>query len=71
MSQDSDERASERFFSVKPLEPAEPRFYIYHGVIHDRETGKHVRTDTPNWLNDDGINEALALLNSLAANQAR
>lgn len=53
-----------------PVVGAPKRFFIEHGIIHDRNTGKHVRTDTPDWLNDDGINEALTLLNTLSAELA-
>lgn len=41
-----------------------PRFFIEHGVIHDRVTGKHVRT-SDNGL-EDGIEECCALLNELS-----
>ena len=43
------------------------RFYISHGVIHDKLTGKHVRTcDCVPPPFDDGIEAACALLNDLA-----
>lgn len=46
-----------------------PRFSIDHGTVHDRETGRHVRTD-PNYgpgkmFLEDGIDECCALLNEL------
>jgi|HubBroStandDraft_4_1064222.scaffolds.fasta_scaffold89757_2 hypothetical protein len=48
---------------------AEQRFFIDHGTIHDRVTGKHVRTD-PDYgpgrtFEEDGIEQCCALLNSL------
>lgn len=43
-----------------------PRFFIDHGVIHDRKTGKHVRTCNCVHPLEDGIEDAVALLNSLA-----
>lgn len=43
-------------------EAPRPRFSIDHGVIHDRVTGRHVRTDEF----ETGIQGALQLLNSLA-----
>ena len=42
----------------------EPRFYIDHGMIHDRDTGKHVTTDGQPPF-EDGIEGALTLLNNL------
>lgn len=46
------------------------RFFIEHGTIHDRKTGRHVRTDPeygPNrTFGEDGIEECCALLNQLA-----
>jgi hypothetical protein len=44
-----------------------PRFFIDHGMIHDRVTGKHVTTapDDQTW-NGQTITETCALLNSLA-----
>ncbi len=42
------------------------RFFIDHGVIHDRETGKHVRTGgNVEGSAEDGIEECCRLLNSL------
>jgi hypothetical protein len=41
------------------------RFFMDHGMIHDRETGKHVTTDDA--LQRGGAAETLALLNELAA----
>lgn len=46
----------------------EPRFYIDHGMIHDRETGKHVVTDGE-WPFEDDLPRVLALLNSLSENR--
>ena len=40
------------------------RFYIDHGVIHDRHTGKHVVTDGEPPF-EDGIEQVCELLNSL------
>jgi hypothetical protein len=48
---------------------SEKRFYIDHGVIHDRVTGKHVRTDGE-WPFDDTVEMVCDLLNSLG-NPAR
>jgi hypothetical protein len=46
----------------------EERFFIDHGVIHDRVTGKHVRTGgNVDGSGEDGIEECCALLNELAA----
>jgi hypothetical protein len=48
-----------------------PRFFIDHGMIHDRVTGKHVDTEPVEY--EEGkfdltpINEACELLNELAA----
>ena len=43
------------------------RFFIDHGVIHDRVTGKHVRTSgNVEDSGEDGIEECVRLLNSLA-----
>lgn len=42
------------------------RFFIDHGQIHDRATGKHVTTDEDSVF-CDGINSALDLLNGLDA----
>lgn len=44
-----------------------PRFFIDHGVIHDRVTGKHVVTDGE-WPFEDDLPRVLALLNSLSEN---
>lgn len=43
----------------------ELRFFIDHGVIHDRETGKHVVTDGE-WPFEDDLPRVLALLNGLS-----
>jgi hypothetical protein len=53
---------------------ADERFFIDHGTIHDRVTGRHVRTD-PDFgpgrkFEEDGIEECCALLNSLVADEA-
>jgi hypothetical protein len=48
-------------------EAPQPRFFVDHGVIHDRATGKHVRTCDCMGPFDDGIEAACALLNSLAS----
>ena len=42
-----------------------PRFFIDHGVIHDRLTGKHVRSCDCMKPIEDGAEEACALLNKL------
>lgn len=42
----------------------EPRFYIDHGVIHDRVTGKHVVTDGQPPF-EDSLEQVLGLLNEL------
>lgn len=42
------------------------RFFIDHGQIHDKVTGKHVTTDEDSVF-CDGINSALELLNGLDA----
>ena len=47
------------------LHPEAPRFSIDHGVIHDRNTGKHVRTCNCLHPLEDGVDAALALLNEL------
>jgi hypothetical protein len=44
----------------------EPRFFIDHGMIHDRVTGKHVTTDG-NLPFEDGVDQVCFLLNSLTA----
>jgi len=42
------------------------RFFIDHGVIHDRLSGKHVRTDgTPPF--DDSVEQVCAFLNGLSS----
>jgi hypothetical protein len=41
------------------------RFFIDHGMIHDRATGKHVTTDEDSVF-CDGANACCALLNELA-----
>jgi hypothetical protein len=43
----------------------ELRFFIDHGMIHDRQTGKHVTTE-PDSPFCDGIERCCELLNSLA-----
>lgn len=43
----------------------EPRFFIDHGVVHDRVTGKHVTTE-PDSAFCDGIESCCELLNALA-----
>lgn len=43
---------------------SEPRFFIDHGMIHDRLTGKHVTTE-PDSAFCDGIVKCCELLNSL------
>jgi hypothetical protein len=43
----------------------EPRFFVDHGVIHDRATGKHVVTDGE-WPFEDDLPRVLALLNGLS-----
>lgn len=43
----------------------EPRFFIDHGKIHDRVTGKHVTTDLDSQF-CDGIISCCELLNALA-----
>jgi hypothetical protein len=51
-----------------------PRFFIDHGMIHDRLTGKHVSTEVIEY--DEGkfdtspVDDACALLNSLASHTA-
>jgi uncharacterized coiled-coil protein SlyX len=45
------------------------RFFIDHGQIHDRVTGRHVTTDEDSVF-CDGINSALELLNGLDARLA-
>jgi hypothetical protein len=46
------------------------RFFIDHGMIHDRVTGKHVTTDEDSVF-EDGINACCALLNSLSTPSAQ
>lgn len=41
-----------------------PRFYVSHGMIHDRITGQHVTTEDA--IEPGATGRALALLNSLA-----
>lgn len=48
----------------------EPRFFIDHGVIHDRVTGKHVVTDGE-WPFEDTVEMVCELLNGLASPPAR
>jgi hypothetical protein len=43
----------------------EPRFFIDHGMIHDRLTGKHVTTE-PDTPFCDGLQSCCELLNDLA-----
>jgi len=45
---------------------AEKRFYLDHGVIHDRVTGKHVVTNGQ-WPYEDTVEMVCDLLNSLSA----
>lgn len=49
----------------------ELRFFIDHGMIHDRDTGKHVSTEPVEYeegkFDTSPIEEACALLNTLAA----
>lgn len=52
--------------ALRPAMTDQPRFFIDHGQIHDRVTGKHVTTDEDTVF-CDGINCALELLNGLAA----
>ena len=44
---------------------AEPRFFIDHGMIHDRVTGKHVTTEEDSVF-CDGVSACCALLNELS-----
>lgn len=57
--------ALDEFGAGVPLEGMPPRFTIEHGVIHDRKTGKHVRT-CDCVKGDGGILDAVRLLNALA-----
>lgn len=64
----------------KDMTDKQPRFFIDHGVIHDRVTGKHVTTNETQYIKDengnpmldnpiggqDDIHDCLALLNQLA-----
>lgn len=50
---------------------SESRFFIDHGVIHDRVTGRHVRTGgNVEGSLEDGIEECCRLLNDLARDGA-
>ena len=51
---------------VEKRKTTSDRFFIDHGQIHDRATGKHVTTDEDSVF-CDGINSALELLNTLNA----
>jgi hypothetical protein len=44
------------------------RFFIDHGVIHDRVTGKHVTTDGQPPF-EDSVEQVCELLNSLSENR--
>lgn len=44
----------------------EPRFFIDHGAVHDRVTGKHVSTK-PDDGYEDGVTACCELLNALSA----
>jgi hypothetical protein len=46
----------------------EERFFIDHGVIHDRVTGKHVVTDGEPPF-EDSVEQVCELLNSLSHTQ--
>lgn len=48
-----------------PAQGKPPRFFIDHGRIHDRVTGKHVTTDEDSVF-ESGITECCTLLNELA-----
>lgn len=50
-------------FAARPpaSQSAEPRFFIEHGVVHDRQTGKHIGAA----FEDDASERLLALLQSL------
>lgn len=52
-------------YEARPAVTGQPRFFIDHGQIHDRVTGKHITTDEDTVF-CDGINHCLALLNELA-----
>lgn len=43
----------------------QPRFFIDHGVIHDRITGKHVTTNEDSVF-EDGVEACCNLLNELS-----
>jgi len=47
-----------------------PRFYIDHGMVHDRVTGKHVTTDEDSVF-CDGRKACCALLNELTGENDR
>ena len=51
---------------AKERQTTSDRFFIDHGQIHDRVTGRHVTTDEDTVF-CDGINSALELLNGLAS----
>lgn len=53
-------------YEARSVATDQPRFFIDHGQIHDRVTGKHITTDEDTVF-CDGINHCLALLNELAA----
>jgi hypothetical protein len=68
MNEDEDYMMARAPFSVVKAvcEPAvERRFFIDHGVIHDRVTGKHVVTDGKPPF-EDSLEQVLDLLNELA-----
>lgn len=48
---------------------SDPRFFIDHGMLHDRVTGKHVTTNVDSPY-EDGITACCALLNKLADESA-
>lgn len=55
-----------------PAESGEPRFYIDHGMIHDRLTGRHVTTNPDDEVWSGGtISDCLGLLNQLATERDR
>lgn len=49
--------------------PNAPRFFIDHGTIHDKATGKHVQT-RPDDGYEDGISACCDLLNELSGGLA-
>jgi len=55
--------------AATPAVGGDERFFIDHGVIHDRVTGKHIVTDGE-WPFEDDLPRVLALLNSLAVQPA-